>query len=329
MSEFVLLRPWWLLALIPMAVLLWLLQRARQSNGAWESVIDPALAEHVLEPQHASARRKWLPWLALAWLLAIVVLVGPSWESQSMPVYQGQDAHVVVLDLSQSMDADDIKPSRLQRARFKLTDILQRSQGMQVGLIIFSEVPYVVSPLTDDIATLEAFLPALTTSVIPVQGGQLAPALQRAKSLLEQAGVSAASITLITDSHADSEAMSAAAELKSAGFRLSILGVGTRQGAPIKREDGSFLESQSGEIILPVLDEAGLRALAARAGGLYQTLVDSDADLDALSANQKLSGNVTEESDQNRQTENWIERGPWLLFPLLALGLMLFRRGAL
>jgi len=328
-SEFLLLRPWWLLMLLPLAVTWWFLYRARSGGGAWDNIIDPALSEHVLEPALARRRRLWLCWLAVAWLLALIILSGPSWERQEMPVYQGQDAQIVVLDLSRSMDAEDIKPTRLQRARFKLTDLLQRSQGMQVGLIVFSEVPYVVSPLTDDMETLLAFLPALTTSVIPVQGGKIAPALQRAQSLLEQAGVSDATVTLITDSAADSSALAAAGELADAGYRLSVLGVGTPRGVPIRLEDGSFLEDVNGKIVLPALDEQGLRKLASRGQGVYQLVADDDADLDALAANQPLSGKISEESELERQTDNWIEYGPWLLLPLLAMGLTLFRRGVL
>ncbi len=328
-EQFIWLRPWWLLCLLPLALLLYLMVRRRSGAGNWETVIDPALLPYVLEPVNSLSRRWPFFLLGFGWLVVTLVLAGPSWERQALPVFQGQDAQVIVLDLSRSMDADDVKPTRLTRARFKVSDLFRRAAGMQVGLVVFSEVPYVISPLTDDMATIEAFLPALTTSVLPVQGGRIEPALERAQQLLLQAGVGHGMVTLITDSVANNAAIDAAADLVSNGYSLSVIGVGTAQGVPVKREGGSFIEDANGKIVLPKLDRVSLRSLAAAGEGVYVDLDPGDADLVALDSVLRLSGEIELDEEQTRESENWTEYAPWLLPLVLLSGLGLFRRGAL
>lgn len=329
MQELHWLRPWWLLALVPLGLMLWQLVRHWQTSNDWERIVDPVLAPYVLETAGAGVRRWPLYVLAVVWLLTVLILSGPTWEKLEMPVYAGQDAQVLVLDLSRSMDVDDLKPSRLSRAKFKVADLLERGRGMQVGLIVFSEVPYVVSPLTDDVDTLAAFLPALTTSVVPVQGGRPGPAIERAQSLLQQAGVSAGTVILLTDSDTDDAAAIAAQNLRNAGYRLSVLGVGTENAEPIRGEDGNFLQDDSGKIVLPRLEREALRQLASIGGGVYADIQSTSADLDLIDASVDRSGEIRDTEAEQRESANWIEYAPWLLPLVLLMMLFMFRRGVL
>jgi len=321
-----LLRPWWLLALLPMLWMLYLLWRSGNSSGDWQRYVDEALREHVLETGTTRKSRWPLLAVALGWLIAIVVLAGPVWEQRPLPALQALQSQVVALDVSRSMDTDDRKPSRLSRAKFKLQDLLAASIGAETALLVFSHVAYVVSPLTDDRATLEAFLPAIDTSVVPVQGSRLRPAIDKAIALLQQADRSSGSIVLITDATVDSAAEKAAAEAFSAGYRVSVLAVATRAGAPIRQQDGSLLESADGSIALTRLDESGLQRLSAAGGGVYVELSVDNGDIETLLGPLAQEGFAGIEQTEQEITQ-WIERAPWLLLLVIPLGLLAFRRG--
>lgn len=146
MSEFHLLRPLWLLALLPLALLLWQLVRRHGSGNDWTKVVDAHLLPHLLVRQGASSRPA--PWIALGlgWLLAVLALAGPAFERLPQPVFRLQDPLVLALDLSSSMTATDVSPSRLVRARFKLQDIVKQRQEGQTALVVFAGDAFTVSP---------------------------------------------------------------------------------------------------------------------------------------------------------------------------------------
>ncbi|MEA3291166.1 MAG: hypothetical protein U9Q71_02485, partial [Pseudomonadota bacterium] len=135
------LQPLWLLALLPLMLLLWLLHRREGGENPWRKIVDAALLPLLLTEGKGGAGR--LPWwlLAIGWLVAVLALANPSWDRRPQPVFQSGHARVIVLDLSRSMDAADLKPSRLTRARFKVADILARhKQGLTEGrnaLVVF------------------------------------------------------------------------------------------------------------------------------------------------------------------------------------------------
>lgn len=323
------LRPWWWVSLIPLlCVVIWQLRRRHPAND-WAQSIDPELLPFVLEPADSSVRRWPILLLGVVWLLVVAMLAGPVWEKRELPVFQGQDALVMVLDLSQSMLADDIKPTRLAQAKFKLSDLLDQAEGIQVGLVVFSQVPYIVSPLTDDMETLRAFIPALDTSVVPVQGSSLSLAIDKAAALLSQSQVTSGSIILLTDSTADQATLDAAEAAASRGHVLSVLGVGSEDGQPIRLEDGSLLQDSKGNIVIPVLKRQSLQQLAAAGGGIYTDISGTNSDVLSLYSTVRTTSAPGLQSEDQRESEHWVEYGPWLLPLLLPLVLPVFRRGVL
>jgi len=327
-SVFVWLRPWWLVALLPLAVILYRCLKLQRDFSDWDNVVDRELAPHVLESS-ANTRARWpLLLVGLCWLIAVLVLAGPSWERQEMPVFTGDESDVLILDLSRSMDVQDLKPSRLALTKFKVEDFLGLARGRQVGLVVFSEVPYVVSPLTDDVATLRAFLPALETSVVPVQGSQLGPAIRKGHQLLQQSDVGAGNLILLTDGRADASAISAANRAAADGYTLSVIGVGTEAGLPLQDQDGGLVQDASGKIILPKLEREGLADLARAGGGVYSDLTADDGDLKLINKNRATTV-AYDQDEQSRQAVNWIEHGPLLLPLILICLLFAFRRGVL
>ena len=143
LSEFHWLRPEWLWALLPLAVIVRRLLRQVRRASAWETQCDPHLLEKLLI-QRARHQRWPLVLLAVAWVLAVIALAGPVWQKLPEPVYRTQAARVIVLDLSPSMNASDIRPSRIARARFKVLDLLKRYREGQTALVVFAGEPFVV-----------------------------------------------------------------------------------------------------------------------------------------------------------------------------------------
>lgn len=325
--EFHFLRPWWFVALIPLLWLAWrLLQRAQSGDSAWHKVVDPALQGQLLRDEHQRRSRWPLAGVCLAWLLSVLALAGPVWERQKTPVYRTVAQRVLVLDLSLSMNAGDVRPSRIERARQKLNDILDESAEAQTGLVVFSAVPYVVTPLTDDVETVRAMLPALSTSLVPAQGSRASLALLEAQRLLDSAASRDGSIWLLTDSAPDPQTDAAVAKIVEAGYQLSVLGFGTEQGAPIPDGNGGFVKDRDGNIVVPSLPQTQLRKLASDGAGSYSTVTTDSADIRRLLGNFSLPGDLAT-SEEQQLGEIWIERGPWILLLVLPLAALGFRRG--
>lgn len=323
-ADFHWLRPEWLWGLPLVALLAFALARRELAPGSWQRIVDPALAPYVLS-RAASSRfgyRWWL--LGLGGILAVLSLAGPSWNRVEQPVYRSEQALVIALDLSRSMDAQDLTPSRLARARLKILDILERRKSGQTALVVYSANAFTVTPLTTDSDTVAALVNSLATDIMPSRGSYPVAAINKGRQLLEQAGVGYGEVLLITDGGTSPAAVQAAAELYDAGYTLSVMGVGTQDGAPIPLAGGGFVNDRSGQIAVPRLESTELRKLAAAGHGRYAILSADDRDLDTL-----LSGVVdaSSASDESLLSDQWQEEGPWLLLLLLPVASLAFRRG--
>ncbi len=326
--DFHFIRPYWLLALVPLALLLWRLSRSSGGGQAWTGLVDPHLLRHLLSAENGRVRLVPLLLLGLGWLLGVLALAGPAWERLPRPVYQAQTYRVLVLDLSRSMNAQDLRPSRLAQARFEILDLLRRDTEGQTALLAYGAEPFVVSPLSTDTDTIAAQVPSLETGLLPVQGGKRTDqALRHAQDLLRQAGAPEGEVILISDGVENPAAAGEAArELADSGYRLSVLGMGTAKGAPVPQADGGFLKDASGAIMMPRLDVEVLSALASRGGGRYVQASPDDRDIDALLPDRPEAADRRSRQDDAR-SDQWREQGPWLLLALLPLVALGFRKG--
>lgn len=323
-AEFHWLRPDWLWALPLVALLSFALARRALAPGNWQRIVDPALVPFVLS-RTASRQHGYRWWLlALGGMLAILSLAGPSWNRLEQPVFRSEQAMVIALDLSRSMDAQDLTPSRLARARLKILDILERRSSGQTALVVYSSNAFTVTPLTTDVDTVAALVNSLSTDIMPSRGSYPVAAINKGRQLLDQAGVGYGEVLLITDGGTSPAAARAAQDLADAGYTLSVMGVGTAEGAPIPISGGGFVTDRSGNIAVPKLESAELQSLAAAGRGRFTILSADDRDLDIL-----LSGVVdpSSASDEALATDQWLEEGPWLLILLLPLAAFAFRRG--
>ncbi|HEX9851749.1 MAG TPA: VWA domain-containing protein [Woeseiaceae bacterium] len=323
-SDFHFLRPEWLWGIPAVLMLAIALARRQLAPGSWQRIVDPALAPFVLVRNQARGLSyRW--WLLLhSGIIAVLSIAGPSWNRVEQPVFRSEQAIVIAVDLSYSMDAQDLTPSRLARAKLKILDILERRKSGQTALVVYSANAFTVTPLTTDSDTVAALVNSLTTDIMPSRGSYPPAAIEKGRQLLEQAGVGFGEVLLIADGGSSSAAERAANELRSSGYTLSVLGVGTLQGAPIPKAGGGFVTDRSGNIAVPKLAADELKRLASAGGGRYTVLTTDDRDIDTL-----LSGEIGDarQSDKSVATDQWREEGPWLLLLLLPLAALSFRRG--
>lgn len=324
-SQFHWLRPYWLLALIPAVVVGFALWRQRRKAHQWQQVIAPELLPFLIDGESTRAHR-WQIWMiVIGWIIATLALAGPTWEKRPMPVQKNQNALVVILDLSPSMLTEDIKPSRLVRARLKIADILRERKDGLTALVVYAGDAHVVTPLTDDTATINSLLTSLHPNIMPLPGSNTEAAIELALRLLADAGIARGDLLLLTDGIVEQAHDSIERQLAD-NIRLSILGVGGDTPAPIPTGKGGFLRDNSNAIITTRLESTSLRQLAQSTGGRYQNISSSNNDIERLL---NLPAPVNEQSRElEREFDSWYDNGHWLVFLLLPLLLYCFRRGA-
>ena len=324
------LRPWWFLGLLPVVAVIGFYTWRKHNAGNWETIINPELLPFLLQGsggKHALSGPWLVAFMISAWIFCCLGLAGPAWQQLPQPVHKQDSALVVVLDLSPSMLAEDISPNRLVRARYKLIDILTRRTEGVIGLIVYGGDSHTVSPLTEDSNTIVSMVPVLEPNLLPETGSNVEEGLASAIDLAMNGGYQQADILLVTDG-IDKSALSNIAPIISGegNYRLSILGVGTTDGAPIPSFAGGFIK-KAGNVIVAKLNVGTLRKIAANNGGSYQTLSADDRDIDNLLAGMdSLLTNSTRETD--RSFDLWDDQGYWLVLLLLPVLLLSFRKGS-
>lgn len=331
MSDLHFLRPEWLWALVPavaVVALVWHGARAATERG-WTGTVDAHLLKHLTVGGNAARPSRGLvAALAAGLLAAVLAMAGPAWEKLPTPTTRGAEPVVVVLSLAQSMNGADLVPSRLARAGHKLRDILDRAIGEDVGLVIYADRPFVAAPLTPDGDVIAEMLPELSTNLMPVLGNRLNLAIDEAHNLLSSAGATRGRILVMADDlGADPDASRAAARSARAdGYAVSVLGVGTTEGAALQTADGRVI-SVGGAAQVARLDSSAMQGLAEAGGGRYAEVTATSADLDRLLPATIATTQPGHQSDL--KADRWYDRGYLLLLVPVLLMPFAFRRGVL
>ena len=326
------LRPWWFLGLAPVALIVGFYSWHKHHAGNWATIINPKLLPFLMQgkaPSDGLSTKSLITTLTLAWIICIASLAGPTWEQLPQPVHRQDSALITVFDLSPSMLAADLAPSRLVRGRYKLIDILKRRTEGVSGLVVYGGDAHTVSPLTEDSNTIVSLVPVLHPGLLPQYGSNVEDAIQVAVNLATSGGYQQADILLITDGVDPSAISEITSIIKDKGeYRLSILGVGTENGAPIPLGSGGFVkDTRSGNVIIPKLNISDLRRLASANNGNYQTVSNDDRDIDnLLAAMESLFSDSTQQTD--RSFDLWNDRGYLLALLLIPILLLTFRKGA-
>ena len=328
LSEFHFLRVEWLWLLPLWGLVLWFLPKIQSSQIDWAQWIAPPLQRlFVVSSQISQHRKKQLQvGFALIWIMGTLALAGPAWERFPKPLLVRDQARVILLDLSYSMLATDLQPNRLERARYKIEDLLNRFQEGQTAIVLYAGDAHTLVPLTEDVETIRTLLPSLHPSLMPVRGSRPDLAFENVIEMLNQVDIQNSHLVWITDGIDDQQVKPLQNLLSSQRHKLTVLAVGTPSGAPIVLEKGNYLKDTNNNIVIPQLDLALLRAVAEALGGQVLPVQYDDSDLERLVASEEKDQGF-QEQEEELTTDRWREEGPWLFVLLLPLVAMIFRRG--
>lgn len=333
LQDFHFLRPQWLWAIIPLILLVWLVRHLHKQQSGWQSVLAGHLYQHLMTSQGSKKSKPPLTLLALAWILSCLALAGPTWERLPQPVYQLNTGKVVLIDMSLSMRATDVTPDRLTRAKYKAIDLVNVINEGETGLVAYAGDAFTISPLTSDAQNLSALIPSLSPEIMPVAGSEPVLGIQAAIDLLTGAGYQQGEIFWISDGVENKQLAEIGELLRESPFRLSVLAVGTEEGAPIQLATGELMKDGRGSIVIPKLNSSRLRSLAKIGQGRYANMQTDDSDINYLLSQTLLGRDIEQDSEQSEseQADNfgdkWKEMGPYLLLLLLPLAAYSFRRG--
>ena len=330
LATFKFLNPVWLFMLLPVWLILWRFFKYYQQQSMWEEICDPHLLNKLIPTAVKAKKGRWLGWiLTVALTLSILAAAGPSWRNQPIPLFESSAARVIVLDLSRSMLAQDVNPTRFKRAIFKARDMVQAHSEGETALVAFAGAAFVVSPLTDDKQTLLNFLDSLNPGIMPVQGSRVDLSLSVAQKIILASLSEKAHIYLFTDGASQLEAAREQAEkARKNGHRVSVLAFGTQQGGPLKDATGRLARDEQGELIIAKVFFEDLQSIATAGGGKFSKMTPADADIQYLLSDTNLTDIGSAKDSNDRTLELPLNDGIWLVWLILPFALLLFRKNA-
>ena len=300
-------RPLCLFALIPvMPYLLWVIYSLREANP-WKKVCDPHLLPALLQQNPTRSTIFFNFILFLLFTISILALAGPAWNKTKLPVYRNINSMMLVLDLSAAMQASDLKPDRLTRAKLKIRDLINDSKNTQMGLVVFTEEAFVASPLSQDANTLNGLLDELRPQMMPVAGSEMGQGLEQGLKLLIQAGARRSNLLLITASAPTAASWEIAQSIKEAGDHLNILAM---------LDETAETESTINQ----------LKQLADAGNGSFYLFSADAADIQSIANNHDAKQTIADEKLENAHL--WQDAGPWFCLFLIPLALLVLREKA-
>lgn len=319
------LRPQALYLLPLVLVLPYVLRHLTARAAGWQQLI----AAHLLQALALGQKQqqpRWRVGFALWLLVAVLALAGPSWQQLPQPAFNLKRGTVLLMDMSLSMHATDVKPDRLSLARYKAIDFATLQAEGDMALVSFAGDAFVISPLTPDHQNITMMVPMLKPEIMPVQGSDLLSALKMADKLLQQAGYPRGDVVAFTDGFSQEQATVLREYIDEYPHRLSVIAFGTLDGAPIKLEQGNLLKDRQGSIVLPKVPLQQLRQLAEVTGGTFQQARFDNSDIQHVAEQQPLSQDHNQQADSRFQGEQWQDGGLWLVWLLLPLLWMWIQR---
>jgi Ca-activated chloride channel family protein len=320
-------QPLWLwgLLLVPIGWVWYQFWRKKNQKSMphLNQFIDSNLLPHLLINAGSKTEHKGVGLLYAALVFCIILaLANPRWSFHELDAFQPSASMVVLMDLSSSMSATDVTPSRIIRARQNVEDLINLSKGLKIGLIGFAGNSHLISPITDDLQTIKNYIPALDTTLTNIQGNSLHAAFHQAMELLENEPGDKKSILLVSDGNFVSTDFSKELSvLTSKNIQIHVMGVGTTTGAPYKDKNGSLHKSQ-GKIVIAKLNSALLQDIAKRGHGIYTEAKHNDIGLRMILNKAETS---TKDNVVAGKVRQWDDRYYIFLIPAAAILLYLMR----
>ena len=329
LSQLSLRNPWWLLlALQPLVFWVFAVMRQRRQQ---DDFADTKLLPWVLSPRGVRGARRWLRQLAwlLAWCAFAIAMAGPR---SLQRIIDRDESHYLVLqvvvDVSYSMSARDVIPTRLQRVRLELHDLIERLQQVRMGLIVYAARAHVMIPPTSDKSVIRHAVDLIHVRELPTEGSDMFNALAMARQQLAGQPDQPRAILLISDGEVNENTAQAQQQLtqlvtslRQENIHLYSLGVGTAQGAALLNDQNGWLQ-QDGRTVVTRLQADRLRKLAQAGNGAYAGVADNDSEWRSLYDNGIARLATTAADAETGQTLIWRDLSPWFVLPGILLLLL-------
>ncbi|WP_108858574.1 VWA domain-containing protein [Ruegeria sp. Alg231-54] len=293
LADFHFLRASWLLFLIPIAILWWVMRPKPNSHSQSITGIAPHLAAALTLGAENKKRVYPIDVAMIAAILVTLAAAGPTWSRAPNPLVADTAPLVIALKVTDSMEEPDLPPSRLDRAKFKVTDLINARVGAQTALIAYAGTPHSVAPLTEDANILRPLLEGLAPAVMPKQGDSAADALTLAETILNDSDTPGAVLFVLDD--LDPSQLSAFENTTVPVFFLTML--------PNGQNIAQLNDLRTATIVPFSNDERDIKRLERQIQSAYTAALDDDDRLD------------------------WQDRGWMLAWPAAFLSLLWFRRG--
>jgi len=316
LSAFHFIRPWWLLVFIPITVCVVYLRRVKSPTSEWQNVIAP----HLLAALSVGGEKtKWFNPSVIGliiFFLVVLIAAGPSWERKASPFVEDEASLVIALQLSNSMNQADIQPTRLERAKQKIEDLLTLRGGAKTGLVVYAGTAHTVIPLTNDPDIILQFLYAINSDMMPEMGKFPEKTLPLVERMLSETKIPA-TLLVVGDGIGSNSVEVFEEYFKESSHQLLVFGIGTGTDT----EKTTLSSEEEMEILLPLqIDE--LKELSDVNNGSYQQITVDKSDVNKI--NRLINHHLSNVEDANRP---WVDAGYILLFPLGLVSLLWFRKG--
>ncbi|BCS95351.1 hypothetical protein DSLASN_09830 [Desulfoluna limicola] len=307
------LRPFWLLALLPALGLVLLVLRRQHAHIGLRDVIAEHLLKHLVTGNESKHRLRPAYVLLVFWVIATVAVAGPSWKKEPSPFSEDTSALVIAIKVTPSMTAQDIQPSRLERASHKIKDLLDQRPGSRTALVAYAGSAHLVMPFTRDATIIETFALELSPDIMPEEGDQPAKAIALATQQLKK-NKQPGSILLIAGAIDPGQIIALKEHRENTGIPVHILAMAADKGIHVPVDSPPA----------PPLDQSAMKKAADAAGGTLTIVSPDDRDINAL--NRRIESTLID-TGQTDEGETWDDGGYWLVPFLVLLSLMWFRKG--
>lgn len=300
-QDFHFLRPWWLLGLIIPAAVYVFTYKNSQIQSAWQKVCDKNLLDYLLIKNNGTKGYKASVSAALITLFLVMALAGPTWLKKENPALSVENPVMILLNMSGEMWNKDVSPSRIERAKYVIKDLIKSLKNTESGLIVYSKEPFMITPLTEDTSLIDNIMSALQLDIMPQDGDRLDRAIELAVSRMQKTGLPHGNLIVITSNVGErfDAALTGASQASDAGFDVNIVNISKTTNDK-------------------------LQMVADKGNGLYLNYQQSLAPLI-----QKINDITAKEIKQSKNMQTvWEDMGWYLLWLPALLFLFSFRRGA-
>jgi Ca-activated chloride channel family protein len=325
LAAFHFLRPLWLLLIVAGIALVLIWRHSQDLIKRLGASIAPHLLRHLLITPSEQPRMRPVHLVCALLVLGAIAAAGPTWQQDRPAFVENRAPLILALDLSPSMDASDLSPTRLQAAKHKLHDLIQRRAGARTGLLAYAGSAHLVLPPTDDAELLDGFLQALATGLIERPGKDAIGAIEQAKRLLKNGDeTQPGTLVLVTDGADASQFKDLPKHLDGSDLQVLVLAVGNADGGMVRDGNGQPRIDSTGRPVLGSFDENALKQLADAADAPLGSLTLNDDDLDWIELHAQKH---FQDANDAQQAVHWKDAGYWLTWPLALLALLAIRRG--